>query len=179
MPESRNTAGDLQRAAKLFESKQLLGKVESNHLEVVAMMRAHIQDGLGAMRYGQYGGSTPDPTGNTAERRDSVAETHLARYEALVDEAHKAFDELDRLRRLYMSANNDARNRKDPTAYCRLHWEAKREEGHPRVTGDLCKWCDEYRKERGRLPDFTDIEYLHTRLVWPPFRYDPKQRKAV
>jgi hypothetical protein len=179
LPESKNTPADLKLAAKVVTMKQLVGKLEPHILEVLAMMRSHIIDGLSAMRYGQYGGSTPDPTGNTAGTRDSVAETHL---KAMFDHVEAMFDhaeEADRLRRLYMSANNNIRDRLDPTDFCVVHWHLQVYEGHRRFKGPLCKICAGFYDENGREPTPTEADHYHRHGRWPHKRYDPKERRAV
>ncbi len=156
-----------------------MGKLEPNILEVLAMCRSHIQDGLSAARYGQYGGSIPDPTLNTAIIRDSVAETHLAAIQAKVESMWNDADELDRLRRLYMSANNNIRDRLDPSDFCVIHFHLQVYEGHRRFKGNLCKLCAGFYDENGREPTPTEADHFHRHGRWPHKLYDPKERKAV
>jgi hypothetical protein len=190
VPESKNTPADNQRAAKAVEMKQLIGKLEPHILEVLAMMRSRIPDGLGAARYGQFGGSFPDPTAGAVfdvhgdeekavRWRDGAPERDLAEFEAAIDTAHKALLKADEKRRANMSANNNIRDRLDPTDFCSVHWHLQVYKGHRRFKGPLCKICAGFYDENGREPTPTEADHYHRHGRWPHKRYDPKERRAV
>lgn len=185
-------------AVQLEELKQLLGKLVASHKQVSEMMLLMVQDGLGAMSYGQYGGSTPNPTMNAVIStnpdpesalwaRNNVAETDLAAYDAAIRAMHIGALAADSLRRKYTSANLDMRNRLDPTDFCRIHWFCRFEEGDEalmkfiprRVVGDLCKDCNQFRLENGRSPEPLEVERFVRTGKWPHKLVDPKERKAV
>ncbi len=172
----------------------LVTKLETNHTQIDEMMFLHIQDGLGAMAYGQYGGSTPDPTGRTVVapdgslrvwNRDNVAETDRNKYWADLAKVEKLLEGMDAIRRTYMTANRDMWLRADPTDYCRVHWFVWHREDirhliPKRVVGDLCKECNTYRLNNdGKAPEPLDVEYFDSKGHWPAKRIDPKTGKPV
>lgn len=164
------------------------GKLEANHAQVDEMMLLSIQDGLGAMRYGQYGGSFPDPTARTviapdAARniwaRDNRAEDDRADYASCIKTAADALERADTIRQHYMSANNNIRDRLDPSDWCVVHFAMHLYEGHRRVKGPLCKTCSSFYDENKREPTPTEADYYHRHGRWPHKLYDPKERRAV
>lgn len=186
-------------AVRLLDAKGLVAKLNTSHLQVTEMMLLMIQDGMGAMAYGQYGGSTPNPTMNAVINpnddpestriwnRDNVAETDLAQYEAELDVAFKALDRADEIRRRYMSANLEMWMRLDPTDFCRLHWFIMHREPElknvipRRVVGDLCKDCNQFRLDNGRPPEPLELDkFIQSGgRAWPHRLWDPKERRAV
>lgn len=171
-----------------------LEKAETNHGEVDEMMLLEVQDGLGAMRYGQHGGSYPDPTARTVIApegssnvwaRDNRAEDDRKAYYEAFAEMEKQAHIFDTIRRRYMSANLDLWNRLDPNEFCRLHWFMMHREVDlhkivpRRVVGDLCKECNQYRVDNGYAPDPTAVGVLIRTGKWPHKLYDPKERRAV
>lgn len=166
----------------------LVVKLETNHSQVDEMMGLMIQDGLGAMRYGQYGGSFPDPTARTVIApegaknvfaRDNRAETDRREQWADLAELERILERMDTRRQHYMSANNNIRDRLDPTDFCRTHWALHLYEGHRRVKGDMCSICSAFYDENKREPTPTEADYYHRHGRWPHKLYDPKERRAV
>lgn len=166
----------------------LAGKLEANHSQVVEMMRLMVQDNLRAMAYGQYGGSTPNPTQNAVIApdgstrmwaRDNQAEADLAAYSRAIEEADRQLGLADDIRRKHMSANLDIRNRLDPSEFCVVHWPLHLYEGHRRTKGPLCKICGLFYDENKREPTATEADYYHRHGRWPHKLFDPKARKAV
>lgn len=186
MAEDRNTSLDRGNAARLNDAEKLLKSLTKHHLEVTAMMRLSVQDGLSAMQYGQHGGSTPDPTGATAIVRGRVAEGDLASYNGAVADLFAAANLLDTIRRRHMSANMDIRNRLDPTDWCRIHFALHLYEGHRRHKGDLCKTCADFQYGNpktgqpavGREPTPTECDYWFRHGAWPQIPIDPKARRV-
>lgn len=78
----------------------------------------------------------------------------------------------------YVPASNDARNRLDPTVYCRIHWALHLYEGHRRWKGDLCSLCYRYKEKNRVEPTPTEIDYHHRHGRWPHKPVDPKTGKA-
>lgn len=156
--------------------------------EVLEMMRLQIKDGLGAMAYGQFGGSTPNPTQNAVIAseeslhvwaRDNQAETDLLEYETRRARILADSEFCDYLRRKYMSASNDERNRLDPTDYCVVHWALHLHEGHRRHKGNLCKLCAGFYEENKREPTSTEADYFHRHGRWPHRLVDPRTKKPA
>lgn len=179
-------------------ARWIIAKLQTNWVQVDEMMVMHIKDGLGAMQYGQYGGSFPDPTAKTVINgnpdpeapqwaRDNRAETDRKEQMADWKQVEQILDRMDARRQQYMSANRDMWLRLDETEFCRSHWfymhrDPDLQKRIPRRgdnCGDLCKECNEYRRSTGRAPDALEIEYYAKNLTWPPTRVDPKARKAV
>lgn len=174
--------------ARFRRLRWIVVKLETNHTQVDEMMLLQIQDGLGAMRYGQHGGSFPDPTARTVIApdsaknvfaRDNRAETDRNEQWADLAELERILDRMDARRQRYMSANNNIRDRLDPTEFCALHFGLHLYEGHRRVKGDRCKLCDEFFVENKREPTPTEADYYHRHGRWPHKLYDPKERRAV
>lgn len=182
----------------------LAEKLETNHDGITNMMQLRVADGLSAMAYGQYGGSFPDPTPRTVfdvdgdiydadgepvpvRWRDARPEQDLVDYVAGIVAAEKALDYVDFLRRKYTSANEDIRNRLDPSDFCRVHWFCQFDRDLPdkqkfcpkRVVGDLCKDCNQFRVANGREPTATEADFYHRHGRWPHKLVDPKERRAV
>jgi hypothetical protein len=166
----------------------LVTKLETNHAQIDEMMVLHVQDGLGAMRYGQYGGSTPDPTARTVIApdgalhvfaRNNTAENDRTGYWQDLKEVERILERMDDTRRRYMSANLDIRNRLDPTDFCAIHFALHLYEGHRRVKGNLCKICAGFYDEHKREPTGTEADYFHRHGRWPHRPVDPKERRPA
>lgn len=188
-------ANDIE--ASLRRIQGLAGKVETNHAQVDSMMRLQIADGLGAQQFGQMGnGNVPDPTSRAAfttkrvmnaEGRDTEViiwrdhrpEDDRADYIAAIEKAELLLEQADTIRQRYMSANNNIRDRLDPTEFCVLHFSLHLYEGHRRVKGPMCKICAGFYDEHKREPTATEADYYHRHGRWPHKLVDPKQRRAV
>lgn len=180
--------------------KWMFTKLETNWDRVDEMMLLQIKDGLGAMAYGQFGGSFPDPTAKTVINgnpdrdapiwaRDSRAEDDRKAQLADFAEIERITTRMDDRRRAYMAADRtadgklDIRLRLDPNDWCYLHWHLALYEGHRRHKDGLCKVCLEFRDgsdklaAMGRVPTTTEIDYWHTHGGnWPHRPVDPKAR---
>jgi len=142
------------------------------------------------MRYGQYGGSFPDPTARTVfdatgdprtavKWRDHRPEDDRKAYWAAIATAEKALEEADTIRQRYMSANNEIRNRLDPTDWCHIQYALRIYEGHRRTKGNLCTICAKFYDENKREPSATEADFYHRHGRWPHKLVDPKERRAV
>lgn len=159
----------------LIAIQGIAAKLEATHTDTIAMIKIMIDDGLGAQRYGQHGGSNPDPTGNHTLTRNTQPEHDQTAYIAAIQNAYRALDTADIIRRRYTPASNDTRNRLDPTDYCRLHWQLRITEGHRRHKGDLCKVCLEHVAAAGHEPTLTDLDYWHRHGHFPHKPIDPRR----
>lgn len=195
--------------SRLERMRETVKKLLANNDRVEEMMRLRVADGMGAMVYGQYGGSFPDPTPGAVfdvhgdiygpdglpvpvRWRDRKPEQDIYDYKQHIAAAERELVWADEIRRRHMAADRtadgklDIRLRLDPNDWCRLHWHLSLYEGHRRHKDGLCKVCLEFRDgsdkmpAMGREPTTTEIDHWHRHSgAWPHKLWDPKERRAV
>lgn len=115
---------------------------------------ANLDPDSGGWRYEQDVDGTvwpvpSDPTGEAAmPHADAAAHLH-DELRALIDTMDRCSDRILELSRLALPANTPRPD--DPTAWCANHLSIGVCE--PRHRGDLCRWCDDFRREHAnQLP---------------------------